>query len=150
MGSYGIGVSRLVGVIAEQWHDEKGLRWPPQVAPYQVHVLATGKGAAEAEAAEQYAIELESHGLRVLLDDRKASPGVKFADAELLGAPVVVVVGRDWASEGKIELKERFTGESGLVAANVVVPSTVAALSKAAALISEKSGQSGKKEAGRA
>ncbi|MGL6235420.1 MAG: proline--tRNA ligase [Segniliparus sp.] len=141
MGSYGVGVSRLVGVVAEQWHDEKGLRWPPQIAPFQVHVLATGKGGAEAEAAERYAAELESHGLRVLLDDRKASPGVKFADAELLGTPVIVVVGRDWASEGKVELKERFTGESGLVEAGVVVPSAVAALAKAAEFVARGSGQ---------
>ncbi|ADG98320.1 prolyl-tRNA synthetase [Segniliparus rotundus DSM 44985] len=141
MGSYGIGVSRLVGVIAEQWLDEKGLRWPPQVAPFQVHVLSTGKGGAEAEAAERYAAELESHGLRVLLDDRKASPGVKFADAELLGAPVVVVVGRDWAGEGKVELKERFSGASGLVDVSVVVPSAVAALAKAAAIVAQGSGQ---------
>ena len=149
MGSYGIGVSRLVGVIAEQWHDEKGLRWPPQVAPFQVHVLATGKGGAEAEAAERYATELEAHGLRVLLDDRKASPGVKFADAELLGAPVIVVVGRDWASEGRVELKERFAGESGLVEADVVVPSVVAALARASAFVANGSGQrAGKADAG--
>jgi prolyl-tRNA synthetase len=148
MGSYGIGVSRLVGVIAEQWLDEKGLRWPPQVAPFQVHVLSAGKGGAEAEAAEQYATELESHGLRVLLDDRKASPGVKFADAELLGAPVVVVVGRDWASEGKVELKERFSGESGLVDVSVVVPSAVAALAKAAAIVAQGSGQAAGKTIG--
>ncbi|EFV12612.1 proline--tRNA ligase [Segniliparus rugosus] len=149
MGSYGIGVSRLVGVIAEQWHDEKGLRWPPQVAPFQVHVLSTGKGSAEAEAAEQYAAELEAHGLRVLLDDRKASPGVKFADAELLGAPVIVVVGRDWASEGKVELKERFAGESGSVDADVVVPSAVAALARAEEFVANGSGQrAGKADAG--
>lgn len=147
MGSYGIGVSRLVGVVAEQWHDEKGLRWPPQIAPFQVHVLATGKGGAEAEAAEQYAGELEAHGLRVLLDDRKASPGVKFADAELLGAPVIVVVGRDWASQGKVELKERFTGESGLVDAGAVVPSAVAALGRASEFVAQGSGQAAGKTA---
>ena len=96
MGSYGIGVSRAVAAIAETTHDELGLCWPREVAPADVHVVVAGKpGAEQWPAAEQLAAELEAAGLRVLLDDRDGvSPGVKFNDAELLGIPTIVVVGR--------------------------------------------------------
>ncbi|MFC5939125.1 proline--tRNA ligase [Corynebacterium choanae] len=107
MGSYGIGVSRLVGVIAEQTHDDKGLCWPVSVAPYQVHVVIANKDADAAAAAEQLAIDLSNAGLDVLFDDRpKLSPGVKFKDSELLGMPFVVVVGRSFA-DGQVELRPR-------------------------------------------
>ena len=109
MGSYGIGVSRLVAVIAEQHHDELGLRWPSSVAPFDVHVVIANKDADARTGAEQLAGELDRLGLEVLLDDRKASPGVKFKDAELLGVPSIVVVGRGWAN-GVVELRNRFTG----------------------------------------
>ena len=89
MGSYGVGVSRLVAVIAEQHHDEKGLRWPPEVAPFDVHVVIANKDDAAREGAEELAAALDAAGLEVLLDDRKASPGVKFKDSELLGVPLV-------------------------------------------------------------
>ncbi len=110
MGSYGIGVSRLVAVIAEQHHDELGLRWPSSVAPFDVHVVIANKDADARTGAEQLAGELDRLGLEVLLDDRKASPGVKFKDAELLGVPSIVVVGRGWAN-GVVELRNRFSGE---------------------------------------
>lgn len=111
MGSYGIGVSRLVAVLAEQFHDEKGLRWPAQVAPWDVHVVVANKAEGVAEAAAGMAEQLSAAGLEVLLDDRKASPGVKFKDSELLGMPRVLVIGRGWAN-GKVELRNRLTGES--------------------------------------
>ena len=113
MGSYGIGVSRLVAAIAEQTHDAAGLCWPGAVAPADVHVVAVGKGAQRA-AAEALAEDLEAQGLRVLLDDRGASAGVAFADAELIGVPAVVVVGRTVA-EGSVEVRNRATGERGSV-----------------------------------
>ncbi|MFF3567118.1 proline--tRNA ligase [Nocardia jiangxiensis] len=109
MGSYGIGVSRMVAVLAEQMHDDKGLRWPREVAPFDVHVVIANKDAGARAGAEQVAAQLDSAGLEVLLDDRTASPGVKFKDAELLGMPLVLVVGRGWA-DGKVELRDRFAG----------------------------------------
>jgi prolyl-tRNA synthetase len=110
MGSYGIGVSRAVAAIAESTHDELGLRWPRSVAPADVHVVATGKDAAVFEAAERLAAELVEGGLTVLYDDRpKVSPGVKFKDAELLGMPTIVTVGRGLA-EGTIEVRDRASG----------------------------------------
>jgi prolyl-tRNA synthetase len=111
MGSYGIGVSRLVAVIAEQHHDQLGLRWPSSVAPFDAHVVIANQDAAARAGAAQLAAELDRLGIEVLFDDRKASPGVKFKDAELLGVPWVVVVGRGWA-DGVVELRNRFTGET--------------------------------------
>ena len=111
MGSYGIGVSRAVAAIAESTHDELGLCWPREVAPADVHLVATGKEAAVFEAAQALADELVARGLTVLYDDRpKVSPGVKFKDAELLGMPTIVTVGRGLA-EGVIELRDRATGQ---------------------------------------
>jgi prolyl-tRNA synthetase len=110
MGSYGIGVSRAVAAIAEQHHDEAGLAWPPAVAPYHVQVLALGRGD-QAALAERLAADLSAAGLEVLLDDREGlSAGVRFADAELLGLPWTVVVGRA-AAGGVVELRDRRTGE---------------------------------------
>ncbi|MCC8248586.1 proline--tRNA ligase [Saccharothrix luteola] len=110
MGSYGIGVSRLVAVIAEQSHDDRGLIWPRNVAPADVHVVVAGKDETLLAGGEKLAGELSAAGLRVLLDDRKASPGVKFADAELIGVPTILVVGRGLAN-GLVEVKDRRTGE---------------------------------------
>ena len=109
MGSYGIGVSRAVAAVAENTCDERGLVWPRELAPFDVQVLATGKGADVVEAADQLARQLDEAGIAVLLDDRKASPGVKFADAEILGMPTIVVVGRGLA-DGVIEVRDRRTG----------------------------------------
>lgn len=111
MGSYGVGVSRLVAVIAEQQHDELGLRWPSQVAPFDVHVVIANKDDAARAGATELAAELDRLGLEVLFDDRQASPGVKFKDAELLGVPWIVVLGRGWA-EGVVELRDRFSGQT--------------------------------------
>lgn len=112
MGSYGIGVTRVLALLAELNHDELGLTWPINVAPFHVHVVATGKDDAVFEAAAELAASLENAGVEVLYDDRpKVSPGVKFKDAELLGAPFIVVVGRGLA-DGEVELKTRATGAS--------------------------------------
>ncbi|MFI6429268.1 proline--tRNA ligase [Rhodococcus oryzae] len=127
MGSYGIGVSRLVAVIAEQMHDEKGLRWPAEVSPADVHLVIANKDDAAREGAEALAAELDRAGLSVILDDRKASPGVKFKDSELLGVPLVVVVGRGFA-EGNVELRDRFTGESREVPAGSALDEVLAAV----------------------
>ncbi|PWW23247.1 prolyl-tRNA synthetase [Geodermatophilus normandii] len=111
MGSYGIGVSRAVAAIAESTHDELGLVWPREIAPADVHLVATGKDAAVFEAAERLSDELVGAGLTVLYDDRpKVSPGVKFKDAELLGMPTIVTVGRGLA-QGVVEVRDRATGE---------------------------------------
>jgi prolyl-tRNA synthetase len=111
MGSYGIGVSRAIAAIAEQCNDEKGLVWPRGVAPFDVHVVAVGKGDDQRVAAERLALELEEAGLDVLLDDRGGSPGVSFKDAELLGVPSILVVGRSLA-DGTVELRDRRAGTS--------------------------------------
>jgi prolyl-tRNA synthetase len=111
MGSYGIGVSRAVAAIAESTYDDLGLCWPIEVAPAHVHIVIASKGGDDiAERAEQIAAELESRGLDVLIDDRSGvSPGVKFKDAELIGIPLVVVVGKGLA-EGVVEVRDRRTG----------------------------------------
>ncbi|WP_101257981.1 proline--tRNA ligase [Streptomyces barkulensis] len=110
MGSYGIGVSRAVAALAEQTADGQGLCWPREVAPADVHVVAAGKGA-QIEMALELTERLASAGVRVLVDDRTGvSPGVKFTDAELIGVPEILVVGRG-AAKGLVELKDRRTGE---------------------------------------
>ncbi len=111
MGSYGIGVTRILAIIAELSNDEKGLIWPTAVAPFDVHVVATGKDAVAFDLAEQASARLEAAGLEVVYDDRpKVSPGVKFGDAELVGVPRILVVGRG-AAAGEVELWDRRTGE---------------------------------------
>lgn len=120
MGSYGLGVTRLLAVLAEQRHDDAGLNWSVEVAPYQVHVVAANKDAAAIEAAERFAAELSAAGLDVLFDDRsKVSPGVKFKDAELLGMPFALILGRGYA-EGKVELRVRGGEKSELDADQAV------------------------------
>jgi prolyl-tRNA synthetase len=111
MGSYGLGVSRAVAAIAEATADDKGLAWPREVAPFDVMILATGKDDAVFETARAIASGLSDKGVEVLLDDRKASPGVKFTDSEVLGIPTVVVVGRALAN-GLVEIRDRKTGEA--------------------------------------
>ena len=111
MGSYGIGVTRLVAVIAEASHDDNGLIWPESVAPADLHIIAAGKDELPFEAAEQLAKEAEKFNLSVILDDRaKVSPGVKFADAELIGVPWIIICGRGVA-DGEVELWNRRSGE---------------------------------------
>ncbi|RBM20146.1 proline--tRNA ligase [Prauserella sp. PE36] len=125
MGSYGVGVSRLVAVLAEQHHDELGLVWPRGIGPADVHVVVAGKDEAVAEGGERIAAQLSERGVRVLLDDRKATPGVKFADAELIGVPTILVVGRGLA-KGVVEVKDRATGERSEIAVDEVVEQLVA------------------------
>ena len=120
MGSYGVGVSRAIAAVAEATHDELGLCWPLELAPFQVQVVATGKDASIFEEAERIAEALDERGVEVLVDDRKASPGVKFKDAELLGLPIIVVVGRGFA-DGVVELRDRRTGEKREVAVENIV-----------------------------
>ncbi|KGI67798.1 proline--tRNA ligase [Mycolicibacterium rufum] len=127
MGSYGIGVSRMVAVIAEQQHDELGLRWPAAVSPFDVHVVIANKDAEARAGATELAADLDRLGADVLLDDRSASPGVKFKDAELLGVPWIVVVGRGWA-DGVVELRDRFTGEKRDVAVDAAATEILAAI----------------------
>ena len=110
MGSYGIGVTRILAIIAEENNDDKGLIWPESVAPFDVHVVAAGRDQLAFDVAEQVTASLEAAGREVLLDDRpKVSPGVKFGDAELIGVPHVLVVGRG-AAGGEVELWDRRTG----------------------------------------
>ncbi|HWI31427.1 MAG TPA: proline--tRNA ligase [Microbacterium sp.] len=115
MGSYGIGVTRILANIAELNNDEKGLIWPESVAPFDVHVVATGRDAVAFEVAEQLSAGLDAAGLDVLYDDRpKVSPGVKFGDAELVGVPQIVIVGRG-APDGEVELWDRRSGDREVV-----------------------------------
>ncbi|MGK2853310.1 MAG: proline--tRNA ligase [Microbacteriaceae bacterium] len=121
MGSYGIGVTRLLAAIAEANCDEKGLIWPANVAPFDIHVIATGKDQVAFELAEALVADLERAGRDVLYDDRpKVSPGVKFGDAELLGVPTILIVGRG-AADRQVELWDRRSGERTTLAAAEVV-----------------------------
>ena len=121
MGSYGIGVSRAVAAIAEQTYDELGLCWPAEIAPADVHIVATGKEDQPFEVAEQIAKDLEAKGLEVLLDDRReASAGVKFKDAELIGISKIIIVGKSLA-DGKVEVRDRKSADKQeVVLADVV------------------------------
>ncbi|QIZ34156.1 proline--tRNA ligase [Saccharopolyspora sp. ASAGF58] len=121
MGSYGVGVSRLVAAIAEQSHDEQGLVWPREVAPADVHVVIAGKDESIRERGEAIAAELDASGVQVILDDRTVSPGVKFADSELLGVPTVLVVGKG-LTKGVVEVRDRRSGERAEVEADNAVP----------------------------
>lgn len=126
MGSYGVGVTRALGAIAEGNHDEKGLIWPRNLAPADVHIVITGKDAASHEYAEELSASLESAGLQVMLDDRpKTSPGVKFGDAELLGVPTILVIGRGF-KDGVLELKDRRSGEAREVSVENAVAEVIA------------------------
>ena len=117
MGSYGIGVTRILAILAELNNDEKGLVWPASIAPFDVQVVAAGRDEAAFALAEDVAQQLEAAGLDVLLDDRpKVSPGVKFGDAELLGVQQIVIAGRG-AADGEVEMWERRSGERDTVAA---------------------------------
>ena len=127
MGCYGMGVSRLLAVVAEEHHDDRGLAWPAEVAPFRVHLAALGAGrsAEVAVAAEELYRRLVEGGVDVLYDDRDVSPGVKFADADLLGVPVRLVVGAKGLARGVVEWRSRTTGEER----ELPVDSPVSALS---------------------
>ena len=124
MGSYGVGVSRLVAAIAEQTHDDMGLAWPREIAPADVHVVIAGKDETVRARAEEMAAELDASGVRVIIDDRTVSPGVKFADAELVGIPSILVVGKGLAN-GVVEIRDRISGERAEVAADEAVAKLV-------------------------
>ena len=100
----------MVAVIAEQQHDELGLRWPSSVSPFDAHVVIANKDSAARAGATELAADLDRLGVEVLLDDRQASPGVKFKDAELIGVPTIVIVGKGLA-DGVVELRDRRSGE---------------------------------------
>jgi prolyl-tRNA synthetase len=126
MGSYGIGVTRAVAAIAEQTYDEIGLSWPVELAPAKVHIVATGKEDLPFDTAEKIAVELEAAGVSVMLDDRRGtSPGVKFKDAELIGNPVIVVVGKS-LEQGNVEVRVRKSGDKQEVALASAVTSICA------------------------
>jgi prolyl-tRNA synthetase len=112
MGSYGIGITRAMGVIAEKFSDEKGLVWPVNIAPYKVYLVSIG--AIEDQANELYQ-QLQAAGLTVLFDDRAERPGAKFADAELIGLPYRVTISERLIEQGKLELTYRNTGETELL-----------------------------------
>ncbi|MFM2270281.1 MAG: hypothetical protein RIS01_310 [Actinomycetota bacterium] len=125
MGSYGIGVSRAVAAIAEQTYDELGLCWPSEIAPADVHIVATGKEDQPFDVAEQIGKDLEAKGLEVLLDDRRdASAGVKFKDAELIGIPKIIIVGKSLV-DGKVEIRDRKSSAKQEVAVADVVKTIV-------------------------
>jgi prolyl-tRNA synthetase len=126
MGSYGIGVTRAVAAIAEQTYDDIGLSWPVELAPAKVHIVATGKEDLPFDTAEKIATELEAAGVSVMLDDRRGtSPGVKFKDAELIGNPVIVVVGKS-LEQGNVEVRVRKTRDKQEVALASAVTSICA------------------------
>ena len=128
MGSYGIGVTRAVAAIAEQNHDDIGLVWPKEIAPALVHIVATGKDERPFEVAESIVTELENNGISVLFDDRKeASPGVKFKDAELIGNPMLVIVGKSLA-DGNVEVRDRKSGSKEEVPVDRVVAQLINSL----------------------
>ena len=131
MGSYGIGVGRLLACIGEEYNDENGLIWPLSVAPFQVHIVALAKKEGPAqEAAEKLYADLQEKGVEVLLDDRNENPGVKFNDADLIGIPVRVNVGDRSLKKGVLELKVRREEERHDVPVEEVVDRVMAEIAK--------------------
>jgi prolyl-tRNA synthetase len=124
MGSYGIGIGRLLGCLAETFHDEHGLIWPISVAPYQVHlVVLSGKGdSTSSDAAQDLYKKLQDHGIEVLFDDRSESPGVKFNDADLIGLPIRITVSERAFKSGGFEYKRRDRTEKRIVSEDDVIP----------------------------
>jgi prolyl-tRNA synthetase len=120
MGSYGVGVSRAVAAVAEQTLDDSGLCWPAEISPYDVHIVPVGRGDEQLAAAITLAADFEAAGHSVILDDREASAGEKFTDADLIGVPTIVVVGKGLV-DGNVEVKDRRTGERRVVALAAVV-----------------------------
>ena len=126
MGSYGIGVGRLLACIAEENHDESGLVWPISVAPFQVMIVLLARKAGESQqAAEQIYNDLKEHDIEVLFDDRKENPGVKFKDADLIGIPIRLTVGDRGVKNGVIELKLRRDSEHREVAIEEIVDDVI-------------------------
>jgi prolyl-tRNA synthetase len=121
MGCYGIGVSRVVAAAVEQYADDKGIVWPVPLAPFEAVVaVLKAKDSDMVAAGETIYEELKAVGIDTMFDERKLSPGAKMKDLELLGFPYVVIVGRDFASEGLVELRNRRSGEVEKVASSAV------------------------------
>ncbi|MGV7928456.1 MAG: proline--tRNA ligase [Spirochaetota bacterium] len=121
MGCYGIGVNRTMAAVIEQHNDEKGIAWPMTVAPFQVHLVGIAKSDEEISAVEEIYEMLANAGIEVLYDDRRASPGVKFADADLIGMPIRVTVGKSYFKDGEIEVKLRRESEVARVAKDAFI-----------------------------
>ena len=125
MGSYGVGVSRAVAAVAEGCHDQHGLVWPREISPADVHVVATGKAEEVFAKAAELTDALAARGVLVLYDDRrKVSPGVKFKDAELIGVPTIVIVGKGLEA-GTIEIKDRASGDRREVPVDQIVTAVI-------------------------
>ena len=121
-GSYGVGPARIMAAAVEQSHDENGIVWPASIAPYDVHVLALHGGADEVlELAESVAESLSGEGVHVLLDDRDERPGEKFADADLIGCPARVIVGKKSLEDGSVDVRRRDGSAEDRVAASDVL-----------------------------
>ena len=121
MGCYGIGVSRILSAVIEQHHDEHGIRWPLSIAPYQVHLIPVStKDDLQMQAANELYQHLSAQGVEVLLDDRDERPGVKFKDADLIGIPLRIIIGRD-IQQGNVEFVERLSNEKRVVPVNEAV-----------------------------
>ncbi len=115
MGCYGVGVSRIVAALVEEYHDENGIMWPPEAAPFDANILLLSPDDEELRAiADKLYSDLQDNGLEVLYDERDTSPGIKFAEADLIGSPVRIVVGRTTRNEGKVELRRRADGHAEL------------------------------------
>jgi prolyl-tRNA synthetase len=123
MGCYGIGVSRIVAAAIEQNHDKYGIKWPKAIAPFQVAIVPMNmaKSARVKETAEQLYCSLNEAGIEVLFDDRKERPGVMFADHELMGTPLLIIVGERNLDAQQVEVKNRITGEKSLIAIDEVM-----------------------------
>ena len=127
MGCYGIGISRIVAAVAEQFNDESGLKWPKALAPYDAVVIPTNMDQPEVvEAAERL-----YQGLAVLIDDRETTAGVKFADADLIGIPVQVVIGKRGIQAGTVDMKLRATGDRSQAPTEVAVKAALELLARA-------------------
>ena len=111
MGCYGIGVNRTMAAVVEQHNDDKGIIWPVALAPFDIHLVGLGKSDDEVKKADEIYDLLADKGLEVLYDDRKASPGVKFADADLVGLPVRITIGKTYFQTGEAEVKLRRGGD---------------------------------------
>ena len=118
MGSYGIGPGRTMAAIIEQHHDENGIVWPRSVAPYDVHIVVL---PGQEDHAEKAARALDTEGFAVLVDERDARAGEKFADADLIGCPVRITVGRKVSEDGTVDIRERAKGEDVAVSLDQLV-----------------------------
>ena len=138
MGSYGVGISRSLAAVIEQYNDDAGIRWPVTVAPLEVAVLPLASEGEAAEVAERLFGELADAGIEVVIDDRDERPGVKFADADLIGWPYQVVVGQRGLAEGVVEVKVRATGERAKVSVDEAVGWMVDAIADAKATLAAR------------